>query len=310
MKNIFKLVFTFTIISVTLMSCDKVEQPIKPEILIDTTLFADGNWVDYPAPTFGSNTNTDRNLLLEDYTGHKCPNCPAAAIIAKDIELANPGRVFVASIHAGAGGNDGFQVIPSDCGTASNPNGEFCHDFRTDEGTQYGITFQPFGFVGNPYGSISRYTFSDFMFQYHNTWEAKTDELLLANDLKVNIQAESNFYEASNGGYLHIESQFLENLSSNYNIVTYVIQNELVEWQDVAGTYVENYHHHNIFLGCIDGEAWGTSVASSPQSGDIFETVYSYVLPTGIAKEELHFLSYVYDVGTYEILQVIKHDFN
>jgi hypothetical protein len=257
-----------------------------------------------------ANTNTNRNLLLEDYTGHKCPNCPAAAIIANDIEVANPERVFVASIHAGAGGNDGFQKLNADCGTASNPDGHFCHDFRTDEGTEYGIVLAEFGFVGNPYGNISRHTFSGLMFQYHNVWEAKTDELLLENDLKVNIQAESNFYDASNGGYIHIESQFLEDLPSNYNIVTYVIQNELVEWQDVNSTYVEDYHHHNIFLGCIDGEAWGTSVASSPETGDIFETAYSYELPTGLTKDQLHFLTYIYDVDTYEILQVIKHDFN
>jgi len=309
MKNIFKLVFAFIIISVGTLSCDKVEQPLKPEILIDTTLYADGIWENYPEPTFSANTNTDRNLLLEDYTGHKCPNCPEAATVATNIESANPGRVFVASIHAGAGGNEGFQKLNADCGTPSNTDGHFCHDFRTNEGTEYGIKFQSYGFVGNPYGNISRYSFSDFMFQYHNVWETKTNELLLANDLKVNIQAKSNFYEASSGGYLHIETQFLEDLTSSYNIVTYAIQNELVEWQDVSGTYVENYHHHNVFLGCVDGEAWGTSIASQPASGDVFETVYSYELPTGIAKEELHFLTYIYDVDTYEILQVIKHNF-
>jgi len=309
MKNIFKLVFVFTGLSITTLSCDKVEEPLKPEILIDTTLYADGIWENYPTPTFTANTNTNRNLLLEDYTGHKCPNCPAAAVVATDIESANPERVFVASIHAGVGGNEGFQKLQSDCGTAANPDGHFCHDFRTDEGKKYGIEFESHGFVGNPYGNISRHTFPDFMFQYHNVWEAKTNELLIENDLKVNIQAKNNFYEASNGGYMHIESQFLEDLSSNYNLVTYVIQNELIEWQDNMGTEIEDYHHHNVFLGCIDGEEWGVSLASSPKTGDTFETVYSYVLPTGIAKNELHFLTYVYDVDTYEILQVIKHTF-
>jgi len=308
MKRIFKITFT-SVLSIYLLSCDKVEYSLRPEIVIDTTLFMDGNWIDYSAPEFTANTNKNRNVLLEDFTGHKCGNCPEAAEIAENIELNNSGRVFVASIHAGAGGNDGLQAPQANCGTVSNPNNMFCHDFRTNEGTQYGIRFNAFGFSGNPYGNINRHTFSDFMFQFHNVWVVKTNELLIENDLNVNIQAKSNFYETANGGYLHIESHFLEDLSSDYNIVTYVIQNEVVEWQDVDGVNVENYHHHNVFLGCVDGEAWGTSIASEPSSGDVFETVYSYELPTGIAKEELHFLTYIYDVDTYEILQVIKHNF-
>ena len=309
MKRRVKLGFVFVICSTTMMSCNKVEETVKPEILIDTTLYTDGNWIDYAIPSFTTNTNTNRNLLLEEFTGHKCGNCPEAAEIAKNIELNNLGRVFDVSIHAGAGGNDGLQAPQANCGTVSNPNNKFCHDFRTNEGNDYGVRFEAFGFSGNPYGNISRHTFSEFMFQFHNVWEVKTSELLLENDLKVNIQAKNNFYAASNGGYIHIETQFLEDLSSNYNIVTYAIQNEVIEWQDVDGEDVEDYHHHNVFLGCVDGEAWGTSIASQPKSGEKFETTYSYVLPTGIAKDEIHFLTYVYDVNTYEILQVIKHNF-
>jgi len=309
MKNLINSSLIISVFGLSFVSCDKIEEPIKPEILIDTTLFSTGNWVDYVSPTFGENTNTNRNLILEDYTGHDCPNCPTAAIVAKDIEDANSERVFVVSIHAGKGGNDGFQKTKSDCGTASNPHDKLCHDFRTNEGTDYGIKFADYGFVGNPYGNISRYTFSDFMFQYHTAWAEKVDELLLANDLKINIQAKSNYYDESKGGFLHVESQSLKDLSGNYNIVTYVVQNHIEEWQNVSSTYVEDYDHHNVFLGCVDNEAWGQTIFSNASSGDKVETVYSYKLPTGISKEEIHFISYVYDVDTYEIIQVIKFTF-
>jgi len=312
MKRIVKLSFAFVISSTVVLSCTKAEEVITPipQTTLDTTLFTDGNWIDYPTPMFTTSTNTNRNLLLENYAGHKCPNCPTAASLAENIELDHPSRVFTATIHSGPGLTTGFQDINEDCGTVSNPDDQFCHDFITNEGLAYGEMFQNYGFVGNPYGNISRFTFSDFMFQYHTTWVEKTNELLLANDLKVNIQAENNFYDASNGGYLHIQSQFLEDLSSDFNIVTYAIQNELVEWQDSLGVDVEDYHHHNVFLGCVDGEAWGASVASSPQNGEVVETAYSFVLPAGLTKEEVHFLTYIYDVSTYEVLQVIKHEFN
>jgi hypothetical protein len=306
MKKLFFSYFVLGLILLNFQSCDKIEQPIKTPITIDTTLFTDGNWADYPWPVFPENTNTNRNVLLEDYTGHKCPNCPAAAIVAKAVEDANPERVFVASIHAGAGGDNSFQKISTDCGT--NPNATFCHDFTTPEGTEYGIKFANFGFNGNPYGNISRHTFNGTMFQFHTEWLSKTNELISSNDLTVNMQAASNYYPASNGLYLHVQSEFKKDLIGNFNIVTYVIDNEIIDWQLDGSNYIENYHHHNVFLGTIDGEAWGRNIATNPKNGDKFETDYAYVLPNNVTTDSIHFLSYVYDVDTYEVLQVIKHN--
>lgn len=310
MKTLTTHIALLSLLVVTIVSCDKVEQPLKPVIDIDTTLFTDGNWADYPMPTFPTNTNMNRNVLIEDYTGHKCPNCPAAADVAAGIETANPERVFVVSIHAGAGGDNSFQALNANCGDlVANPHNEFCYDFSTNEGTEYGIKFQSYGFVGNPFGNINRITFSDAMFQFHTSWVAKTDEVLTENDLKANLQAISNYYTVSNGVYLHVETQFLEDLTGNYSIVTYVVDNEIIEWQDNAGTYDEHYHHHNVLLGTIDGLTWGQSLATNPKAGDIFQTDYAYELPTGLNNDSIHFLSYVYDVDSYEILQVIKHEF-
>ena len=63
-------------------SCDRITNPYPPQVVLelDTTLYP-GNWDDYVAnewPTFTANTNIDRNILIEDYTGHKCIFCPAA----------------------------------------------------------------------------------------------------------------------------------------------------------------------------------------------------------------------------------------
>ena len=53
-------------------SCEKVVNPTRPAINIDTNLFP-GNWqADYPEITWTENANTNRNVLLEDYTGHTC----------------------------------------------------------------------------------------------------------------------------------------------------------------------------------------------------------------------------------------------
>lgn len=297
-------------VAISISACDKVENPIKPAILLDTNIYP-GNWEDYPEPVFSPNTNTLRNVMIEDYTGHRCPNCPAAAAIAHDIEASDPTRVFVASIHAGPGGMTSFQQLASDCGLPSNPLNEYCTEFFNTESLIYGAEFQTgFGFFGNPQGTINRVSFSgSTMFQFSTEWSTRTTEVLTANDLKVNIQAQTNYYTETNGFYLHVETEFLEDLAGDYNLSVYLIENEVEDFQDSAGIVLEDYHHHNVFRGCLDDLAWGQSIPGEHVSGEKYYFDYSYTLPTGSVNTDYHLLIYVYDVATYEILQVIKKEF-
>lgn len=309
MKKFAPGILVFLFIAVV-SSCDKIDEPIKPALLLDTS-FYDGNWADYPDPVFVPNTNTDRNVLLEDFTGHKCPNCPAAATEAKIIEAANPTRVFVASIHAGSTGLGNFQSLALDCGQISNPDGEFCTAFYCAEGIEYGQTFSSgYGFIGNPQGTISRVSFAGSeMFQFKTEWSTRVDEVLTANELKINIQAQSNYYPTSNGMYLHVETEFLQDLSSDYNIVVYVLENHVEDFQDSMSIVLEDYDHHNVFRGCIDGLAWGQPINGEHTTGEKAYFDYSYGLPSGKTNADYHLLIYVYDLATYEVLQVIKHEF-
>ena len=108
-------------------SCDRIEQPIPVKVGgLDWDLFPGGDSADYSWPTWTQNTNTFQNVLLEDFTGHTCTNCPPAATIAKNLEDANPGRVFIASIHASIGNS--FQAVEPP---------EFTNDFTTESGNTY-----------------------------------------------------------------------------------------------------------------------------------------------------------------------------
>lgn len=311
MKNLIITGFA-AILILPFTGCDKVDNPIKPAIELDTNLYP-GNWFDYEFPTFSQNTNTQRNVMIEDYTGHRCPSCPAAADVAKVIEDANPENVFVVSVHASPTGLSNFQEIYANCNDAVNPGYKYCDILYCDEGLEMGFEFgnAGVGFFGNPNGNVNRKIFSGSeIFYYHTEWEGHTNTVLTENDLKVNIQAKSNYYPESNGVYLHTEIEFLEDLSSgNYSTVVYVVENELIGYQDVNGTDSAYYHHHNILRGCIDDLTWGQTIPGDYTKDSKVYFDYSYKLPTGITNNDYHFVIYVYDVDTYEVLQVIKHEF-
>ena len=303
MKKIILSLITLVAIGSIIPSCDKVEFPNIPISGVDTTLYP-GSFSEYTIPTFSENTNTFRNVMIEDFTGHKCPACPAAADIAKGLEDANPGRVFVASIHGGPS-NNGITEF-------QKTSASFPTDFTTLEGTTIASTFFQLGigFVGNPRGAINRISneSGEFMFS-QSFWVAKTN-YALTTPLTLNLQAKSNYYPETNGVFLHAESDFETSMTGDFNIAVYAIENKRIAPQIVGVDEVDDYEHHNIHRGNVFGETWGRSIASGEiNAGTKVVTNFSYKLPDELTNESMHFLIYVYDKSTYEILQVIKHEF-
>ncbi len=285
-------------------ACDKVEFPNVIITDLDTNLYP-GNFIDYEYPTFDENTNTLRNVVIADYTGHQCPFCPPAATIAEEIEDAQPGRVFVATIHASAepGGAGSFQAVTED----------FPRDFTNPQGLEMASEFFNLGvgFGGNPRGNVNRVPFEEGQFfSFAVDWSEKTDEVL-ASTLDINIQAKSNYYPETDGVFLHVETDIINDIEGTYNIVVYAIENSFVSPQKLPDSSTdEDYVHHDIHIGNVYEETWGRGIASeNTLGGTKISNEFTYEMPAGFTNEDMHFLILVFNRETYEIEQVIKHEF-
>ena len=286
----------------TLFSCDKIDKPFVPGVSteLNTSLYP-GDWNTYPWPTFDANTNTNRNVLIEDYTGHKCVFCPNAAVVAKGIEDANVGRVFVASIHASPGGVGPFQSTD-----ASYPN-----DLTNPMVVKYGEAFESgYNFTGNPQGTVSRKEFGGVLFQQPGTWSNSTTQILTDNDLKTNLQAKANYYPTTRGLFLHAEIDTMGLASSDISVVVYLIENTFVSKQKFpAGVTDDNYVHHNLHRGNIDNLAFGRDLKmTNLKPNGKYYLDYSYEFPAAYDPANCHLLVYTMNKLTYEIYQVIKVD--
>ena len=306
MKNLYQILFFLSGTVLLFTSCDKVDYPYEKvaSINLDTTLYPNGTWDDYLAneyPTFTQNTNTNVNVLIEDYTGHKCLTCPNAADVAHGVHLNNPNRVFVASIHSGPG-TTSFQ--------SANPNHtKYYTDHTNPDGIAYGNEFKNgYGFFANPQGNVNRAKGNGLMFTLSGMWQSRADDIMNANVLKANIQSVFNYYSSTNGGFLHVEIEKKTSEAINMNSVVYVIQDSLVDWQLMPdNSDNEFYVHRDKHLGSIDNNAFGVNAfTADAAAGDKVILDYSYKIPNGLDASNMHLLIYVYDTDTYEILQVIK----
>lgn len=326
-----------SVISALLFSCDKVENiyPVLPSTELDYDLYPDGDSAHYANnawPSFSANTNSDRNILIEDFTGHRCVFCPPAAAEAKNIADNNPGRAFVAGIHAGpepfdqedAANWDG--VAPGDFQTIVPPT--WIHNFANKDGLQIGSYFGPSGFnavsqfTGNPRGTISRIVDGTGQHTIHpSNWSAMATSVLTANDLKVNIQAASNFYSSTRGLFLHTEIEVLDpSLTNDLYTVVYLIEDTIVKPQKFPSLDSLDYEHHDIMRGTLDGRPFGQKLDDSKLgTNGKYYVNYSVALPLGPFNSQdghlydysnMHVLIYVRDAVTEEIYHVIKHKFN
>lgn len=316
------------------ISCSKKKDNIYPELPpteLDYSLYPNGDSADYANnawPTFSANTNTERNVLIEDFTGHRCIFCPPAADEAHTLKQNNAGRVYVASIHAGpeqftqTDAENWNGVAPGDFQTLVPPT--WVHNFANVDGLQIGSHFGPFGFNattgfwGNPRGMISRVETSGDNTLAVSNWSSAVTNILTTNDLKVNIQAASNFYPSTRGLFLHTEIELLQSVPNDLYTVVYLMEDTLIAPQKFPSMDSLDYKHHDIMRGCLDSRTFGQILDDDHLENGKYYYNYSIQLPTEPFNtgdghvydySNMYLLIYVRDNTTEEIYQVIEHHF-
>ena len=291
------------LILATLSACDKIDQPVIQQASsglegLDWTLFPGGDPESYVVPTFSASSNTMRNVLLEDYTGHKCTNCPSANQTASNLEAAYPGRVLVATVHASSTGN--FQAVDA----------EHPLDFTTEAGDVY-TTDIP-GFFGNPSGTVNRRSLGveSSVWYFDFQWASEIESELNENNA-VNIQVETNYYPETNGLFIHTATESLSALDENHRLVIYLLRKEVISPQSLNdGSVDEEYEHHEVLTANING-TWGTALRLDTMStSDIALHHFSYALPDPITDptyqvQNLKLLVYVMNRDTYRVVLII-----
>lgn len=307
-----------------LISCDKIDDPYQEQEYTTTAswgLYPYGDSADYVAnywPTFTANTNSLRNMLIEDFTGHKCVYCAPAGDTAHTLHLENPDRVFATSIHAGPG--DGS--VPAQPGAFQTVDAEFTlllyNQAGLDIGQYFGFNWSGTSFIANPSGNVSRVTSAGQIFSSPTDWRTRINANINAT-LKVNLQSEANYFSETNGVFLHTEVDVLDgglNPDSLYTVV-YLIQDSIVGKQKMPPPTPtdDNYVHRDVMRAVV-GSPWkGQAITSGTQENGKYYFFYTYDLDdmntlygVDAVPENFHFLIYVRDNTTEEIYHVIEQD--
>ena len=162
-----KVFFSAAVVMLLTMSCDKIEGP----------------FIESGGSGGGTTSGEVKKVLIEDFTGHTCGNCPRAAETAVNLQQLYGEQVVVIAVHMG------FFAKPK-----SNADSSYAADFRTTMGADLDAHFN-IDPTGLPKGMVSRTEIGGSLLLSYSAWGSATQALVpLAPDVKIDI---SNSYESS-----------------------------------------------------------------------------------------------------------------
>ncbi len=174
-------------------------------------------------------STSNQRILLEDYTGWACPNCPAAAVVAEDLSTTHGNKFVVMAIHTGV------FAKPS----ATNHN----LDFRTKAGddwkTEFAITSYPSGVINRvKYGSAYSVSKDD--------WAAKVSEQYanMQHLLDINLGAKAD--TITKKILISVENKFLSNVDFPTLINIVVVESGIIGVQQDGANKIMDYEFKHI----------------------------------------------------------------
>lgn len=251
-----------------------------------------------PADRLQNTTSVDsgsmRKVLLEDYTGFLCVNCPQAAEAASNILDIYKDNVIVISVHAG--------------NQFAKPYGsKYTYDFRTPVGEALFPLF--IGDAGQPNGTINRKKFDGSYAIYHTDWAAKVATELAAGKADMSIQLKPEYDSTTKILTVSTNVKYKNAGNANHKLAVYLIEDSIVFYQkDIRFTPNDrpDYLHRHVLRGAVGnyGEFGKQISAVAISAGSSFDDSFS-VSFAGKDWKPSHcsVVAFVNDSQTYEVLQ-------
>lgn len=181
--------------------------------------------------------NTDRTVLLEDFTGQNCVNCPAAHEIMELLSEQYGDRLVCVSIHAG---QLSFPV------SMTNYNLNFV-GLRSEEGDAYA---NQAGVGHYPMGSV------DFSAALDPDQWAGGVRLQLEKDPAAKIELSASLVDNK----VKIKADFLPTTDFTGKYLVWILESGIVAAQQTETGMKLDYVHNNVFRASVNG-TWGEDIS-------------------------------------------------
>lgn len=281
------------------VACDKVENPNQ------NPYGGPANTSCNYQPLIGSNfiikTNDAdsnyRKVLIEDYTGHKCGNCPPAAATAEALNIQYKDSLVVLAVHAG-----GF--------AATTPTPEYAPDYTSVAGNDWYAAPPGFGFytAGNPNGMVNRRDFpTGTHVKPYTTWGTIVNQLAPFKKWQaIRLNVTTNYDTAQRKLNVDVRHTYLRNYGDTTVKLSVVLSEDSIigTQKDYSKVPVDVYPYvfMNVMRGSLNG-TWGVPLTTCVHN---YNYIRGFAVNAAFNDKHLNLIVFAYNGTTREIIQVEK----
>jgi hypothetical protein len=243
-----------------------------------------------------------RKVLIEDFTGHRCGNCPDAAAVLHDITEMYPGQVVGIGEHC-IKPTEYTGTLPTD--TNLNPQLKYTYNFvrpaASDIDDKFGISNG-----GLPRGMVNRRQVSGSRSLLYSTWQNNV-ATILTEPQQIDIQVKPYYDVNTNSLCAYVYVQFLAEMTGQFKVVAYLTENHFVNWQKHYSSNpqdIQNYEHNHVLRENLSS-VWGTLLLDGTSAvNQEFVNGYSITFdPVMYNINNCNIVAFVYDDVTGEVIQ-------
>lgn len=286
-------------------ACEKVDDPYPvnvgqsisyqgTEYIIETELeignttqlisfIENNNWESATSP----DNNTQRFILLEEFTGQKCTFCPDGTREIIRLDTIFKEALIPVAIHAGT------FAEPQD-----PSSGKYTTDFRVEGGhsEDYLAEFNPG--EAFPRGTVSRY--NNGSISGPAAWESEINSL--TSEAPIASLVINNYYsQAQNTVRVQIDLEWLTSTTEEYNLQVYLAEDHIIDWQLDNGVDIPNYDHRHVLRKVVNG-TWGKSIGQAVQ-GETLSFQYITKVDANWKANDMESIAFIYKNDGYEVMQ-------
>jgi len=270
-------------LSVYLSSCEEV----GPAINLGNTgkAVSDTSYVEttVEAPT-------DKHVLLEEFTGVRCINCPDGHIIIQSLKSTYGDKVASAAFHT----NDLGEAYPNATEDLRTADGEILQDYLVYQGAK-------------PCATIDRVKFGsgDVSPMYSKGVWSKHVQTEINKTAPLNIYIAPVYDSTTRTLSFSTELHYTQAVTDQQKISVLLLETNLVEPQINASNVIDpNYLHRDVFRKAVTNIK-GDPITTTTEAGRVVRSTYITQLDARWKPENVRILVFVHKYGsTEEILQV------
>ena len=224
-------------------------------------------------------TQTVKNVLIEDFTGMNCVNCPNAAEEIQEIQATyGAEKIIAVAVHG---------EMPGLSGPLANALG-------TEYYNHWGVETLPIGMVDRQ------------GLQSHNFWMATANARLSADVTPLSLSLENTVYN-EDARSITVQVEALASADLTAKLQVWITESNIKSFQKMPdGSTNLNYIHNHVLRDAVNG-AWGEAITL--EAGVNQQVTYTYAIPEdkNWNAENLAVVAFVYNEGG--VVQVVEKAF-